>query len=362
MKITPSKRVVIDQKFSKVVNPKAGWYRGDFHTHTRASDGIYPMDILAGVAKAEGLDFVAITDHNTIAALQEPGNNLDILVIPGLEITLNKGHFNVFGLAGWHDWMQDICADQIEVSMPNRYKSITELMQEISAEGLLNSINHPHLPPWEWLFADTDLRHVHCLELWNDLYWPNHVTGNPAAVAMWTEWLNAGHRITAVGGSDYHYPPRPEENKFGERLGMPTTYVYAEELSLTGILDALRKRQAYVTKGLQLDFEAELNGTTYKMGADLGVQSGEIDFIVTIPHQPKKVYVQLVKSGAVIAQEQVKGRDIGIQFRREADATIPQWFRLEVTDKDGDVLAITNPFFLGPGKKIDRYDYNDFKS
>ena len=349
------------QKFSKVINHKAGWYRGDFHTHTHASDGIYPADILAGIAKAEGLDFIAITDHNTIAALYELSDNLDFLVIPGLEITFDKGHFNVFGMNGWHDWMQEICGDQIEVSMPVRYETVNKLVQEISKDGLLSSINHPLLPPWDWLFDDTDLRHIHCLELWNDLYWPGHVTGNPAAVAMWTEWLNAGYRITAIGGSDYHYPPRPEENKFGERLGMPTTYVYAEELSTAGILDALRKCRAYVTKGPQFDFRAEVNGKTYEMGASLGAQSGAVDFIVTIPYQPKTVSVQLVKNGAVIAREQIKGRDIGIQFRQEVDASVPEWFRLDITDKAGDVLAITNPFFLGPRVKPDRYHYIDFK-
>ena len=83
-----------DPKFLKVLNYKAGWYCGDFHTHTHASDGIYPADILAGIAKAEGLDFIAITDHNTIAGLQELSDNLDFLVIPGLEITFNNGHFN----------------------------------------------------------------------------------------------------------------------------------------------------------------------------------------------------------------------------------------------------------------------------
>ena len=349
-----------DQKFSKVINHKAGWYRGDFHTHTHASDGIYPADILAGIAKAEGLDFIAITDHNTIAGLQELSDSLDFLVIPGLEITFDKGHFNVFGLGGWHDWMQEICGDQMEVSMPHRYKTITELMKEISVDGLLNSINHPLLPPWDWLFDDTDLHQVHCLELWSDLYWPDNATANVTTVEMWTEWLNAGYRITAIGGSDYHYPPRPEENKFGERLGMPTTYVYAEELSTAGILDALRKRRAYVTKGPQLDFRAEANGTTYEMGADLGGQSGAIEFIVTIPYQPKMINVQLVKNGAVIAQEQTKGRDISMQFRHKADETSSEWFRLDVTDKNGEVLAITNPFFLGPLKKPNRYLYRDY--
>jgi len=350
-----------NQITSKVINPKAGWYRGDFHTHTHASDGIYPADILAGIAKAEGLDFIAISDHNTITGLDELGDTQDFLVIPGLEITFDKGHFNVFGINGWQDWMEEICGDQIQVSMPARYKTINRLMQEISAGGLLNSINHPLLPPWDWLYGDTDLRHLHCLELWNDLYWPGHVTGNPAAVAMWTKWLNAGIRITAIGGSDYHYPPRPEEKKFGERLGMPATYVFADELSTAGVLDGLRKRRAYVTKGIQLDFRAAINGVSYIMGTDLGVQRGAVDFIVSIPYQPKPIHVHLVKNGEVIAQEKAKGRDIDIQFRHEVEGSKPDWFRLEITGQDGDVLAITNPFFFGPDTKPDGYQFVDFK-
>jgi len=326
---------MFEKKFSRVINHKAGWYCGDFHTHTHASDGVYPSDILAGIAKAEGLDFIAITDHNTIAGLQERSDYLDFLVIPGLEITFDKGHFNVFGLDGWYDWMQEICGDQIVVSMPDRYRRITDLIQEISTDGLLNSINHPLLPPWTWEFDDTDPRHIHCVELWNDLYWPGNVTANVATVKMWNKWLNAGYRVTAIGGSDYHYPPRPEENKFGERLGMPTTYVYADELSTVGILDALRKRQAYVTKGPQLDFRAEVNGTIYKMGADLGVQSDTINFTVTISYQPKMINVQLVKNGAIIAQEKAKGKDISIRFQHKAESRSSEWFRLDVTDKNG---------------------------
>ena len=110
-----------------------------------------------------------------------------------------------------------------------------------------------------------------------------------------------------------------------------------------------------------MDFRAEANGTRYEMGADLGTQSGEIDFIITIPYQPKTINIQLVKNGVIIAQEQTKGRDISMQFRHKIGATSPEWFRLDVRDKDGDVLAITNPFFVGPSKKADHYRYNDFK-
>ena len=354
------KQVSFNRKYTRVLANQPGWYRGDFHTHTHSSDGVYPADILAGIAQAEELDFISITDHNTFAGLLELSSDLDILIIPGIEVTFHKGHFNVFGLEGWYDWMQEIYSDHMEVPELKSDKAMTELIQEISTDGLLISINHACLKPWDWQFEDTDLRQIHCLELWNDLYWPDNATANVATVKMWTEWLNAGYRITAIGGSDYHYPPRPEENKFGERLGMPATYVYAQELSTAGILDAVRKRRAYVTKGPQLDFKARVDGRVYEMGADLGAVSGVVDFLVTFPNQLVPVNVQLVKNGAVIAREQVEGKDIRLQLQHEIEGTSFYWFRLDVTDSKGDILAITNPFFTGPIKEPERRLYKDF--
>ncbi|MBL6965643.1 MAG: PHP domain-containing protein [Anaerolineales bacterium] len=360
MKFAPSKHVAFEQSFSQIVNPDAGWYRGDFHTHTQASDGIYPADVLAGIAKAEGLDFIAITDHNTFAGLLDFTPRADFLVIPGLELTFDKGHFNTFALEGWRDWMEAICSDQLEVSLPDRYQTITELMQAISADGLLNSINHPFLPPWDWQFEDCDLRQVGCLEIWNDLYWPDNITANPEAVTMWTNWLNAGYRITAIGGSDYHFPPRPEENKYGERLGMPMTCVYADELSAGGILDGIRQRRAYVTKGPQLTFEAEAGGEIYQIGADMGIQSGEISFTVSLSHATRPLTAQLVENGLVITQKSTNSASDTLHFQHPANPTRPMWYRLDITDETGDIWAITNPIFSGPAKTSDCYRYGDF--
>ena len=75
--------------FSKVFNPKSGWYCGDFHVHTNASiDGDYPPTVVAGIARAEGLDFTTITDHNTIEGFSELDENLGFPIIPGIEVAL----------------------------------------------------------------------------------------------------------------------------------------------------------------------------------------------------------------------------------------------------------------------------------
>jgi DNA polymerase (family 10) len=38
--------------------------RGDLHVHTRATDGHYSLEEMAGAAKARGYDYLAITDHS----------------------------------------------------------------------------------------------------------------------------------------------------------------------------------------------------------------------------------------------------------------------------------------------------------
>ena len=346
--------------FDQVFNSNSGWYRGDFHVHTTASDGDSPPSLVAELAKAEDLDFIAITDHNTIAGFSELRKDLDFLVVPGIEITLKEGHFNVFGMDGWRDWMDGISVNQRKFSQSAKYQRVPDLMHQISAERLLNSINHPYLQPWEWNFNDTDLRTTHCLEIWNDLYYPDNKRANPEAVDMWNRWLNAGHRIAAIGGSDYHYPPRPEENKFGERLGYPATLVYADELSVAGIMAGLRHRRTYVSKGPQVSFEAEINGEIFGIGADAGDGEGKIKFAATILSKPKTIQAQLVKNGQVIAEVEGKGRKVEITFSDLLDGNTSAWYRLDVSDSEGQKLVITNPIFTGPRREPTLFKYGDF--
>lgn len=343
---------MIGYSFTKVFNDKSGWYCGDFHVHTNASsDGDYPPTVVAELARAEGLDFVTITDHNTISGFSEIDENLDFPIIPGIEITLDKGHFNVFGIGERHQWIEDIADSSKTVQLPSFYPTVTELMRKTAQEGLLNSINHPRLHPWDWRYLDTDLRYVHCVELWNDLYWPENTFANPKTVDLWTTWLNAGYRVTAIGGSDYHYPPKTNQGLPGERLGQPTTFVYAEQLSAAAILEGLRRRRVYVSKGPRVAVQAEMNNTSYKIGDDLGEQAGDIEVTASISHGPDHIHAQLVRNGEIIANEHLSGPETSVQFRDQVDPTRPAWYRFEVLDRNWEALAITNPIFVNSHEK-----------
>jgi len=349
-----------DFSFSKAVIGEQGWYKGDFHVHSNCSDGFYPVGTVNSIAEAEGLDFHVITDHNTLEAFKALKGDHKTLVIPGIEVTFRRGHFNLFGLCGWEDWMEGI----VEI-FPTKLDEgdddeVAALVEQLSSEGKIVSINHPCMPPWAWEFGPTDLRNLTCIEIMCDLYWPGSVTANPDAINMWIAWLNAGHRITGIGGSDYHYPPRPEHGLPGERLGMPTTWVYARELSINGILEAIHNGRAYVTKGPEVDFTASFDGSDYRIGDDLGEIDGEIAFTATASKFPNNLQANLIKCGEVIAVEQLKGESAKVKFNDKVDPDSSIWYGLSITNQEDEIITITNPIYAGPVKSPELNLYSDF--
>jgi len=335
---------------TEIHNPRAGWYRGDFHAHTHFSDGVLSPPGLAALAKAEGLDFFAITDHNTVKAYPNFGEHAGLLIIPGIEVTFRQGHFNVFGVDREFEWLQKVCEGHTALTaLPGAYPTMNDLMRQIASHGLLNSINHPLLAPWAWCFEDTELGNLQCLEIWNDPSWPDNVRDNPRAVELWTHWLNAGYRITAIGGSDYHRPsPKPGENKPSERLGRPSTYVYAEDLSGNAILQGLRQRRAIVSMGPCVTFRAQMNGSTYEIGEEIPHGAGHVMLSATVTHCTTAARARIVRNGETVSEAAVSDGAADLSFHETPAAGRTGWYRLDVVDANGWMLAITNPIFVGP--------------
>lgn len=64
--------------------------KGDLHTHTSLSDGSEGIESVISMAKKAGLDFLSITDHDTMASFSRSnvvGKRYGIHVIPGLELS-----------------------------------------------------------------------------------------------------------------------------------------------------------------------------------------------------------------------------------------------------------------------------------
>lgn len=73
----------------------------DLHTHTTASDGQYTPTELVQLAQVRGLSVLAVTDHDTIAGVdeaQQAGKALGLTVIRGVELSAKEHHnFHILG-------------------------------------------------------------------------------------------------------------------------------------------------------------------------------------------------------------------------------------------------------------------------
>lgn len=351
----------------KQIRTGAAWYRGDFHAHTNYSDGkLTPLELLAE-ARREGLDFFSMTDHNNLWAhphFEEPD---DILIIPGAEVTLHYGHFNVFGFDGVEPpWMESLPktmeAYRIQAESKHTEYTPSELMRLTAAAGLLNSINHPLLVPWAWVDGETDLSQVVALEIWNDPSWPDNAAANPGAVALWTEMLNDGHRLTAIGGSDFH-TPLPSQTEDGRpvdrhHISLPSTYVYAEALGGEAILAAVRQHRAYMSLGPTVALTAVAGGERFMIGDDIGAVAGEIMVEAAVTGEGE-LTAELVHNGAVVDRASGAGR-AELRLTLKADPASSGWLRLDVRDGAGRFLAVTNPIWHGRRRHPSKLKYGDF--
>jgi predicted metal-dependent phosphoesterase TrpH len=77
--------------------------RADLHTHSSRSDGVLPPAELVRQAAAVGLDCLALTDHDSVAGIDEAwhaAGELGVRLIAGVELSVRDAHGNDDHLLG----------------------------------------------------------------------------------------------------------------------------------------------------------------------------------------------------------------------------------------------------------------------
>ncbi|GAB5428495.1 MAG: CehA/McbA family metallohydrolase [Devosia indica] len=233
----------------------AGWYRGDLHCHTFHSDAKGSPETLHAAARQAGLDFLAITDHNTITQRRyfHPHSSPDLVFVRGMEVTTAVGHANVFGVDEWIDF---------RMTKPSDAHVLERLVHE---KGGLLSINHDKpVIPWDYEMPAAD-----CQEVWQSTW----LDRNWISLERYQQRLAGGMRLSAIGGSDFHQPAdlRPEGPLV---LARPTTVLFLPELSEDAILAAMKAGHGYVTESP--------NGPHLEIRCGNVVMGGETDEITTL--------------------------------------------------------------------------------
>lgn len=314
------------------------WYRGDFHSHTVHSDGLNTIDEYAVAAPRAGLDFLAITDHNTVSHFDEiacrPADSF--LLIPGEEVTTFWGHANVWGAGCWVDFR---CHDD---------QGMQQIIDWVHARGALFSPNHPKTG-WPWEF--TTVRGFRVVEAWQGAW----RFFNEESREFWERRLRAGERVTAVGGSDCHSLP-PAEPKQPWTVGTPCTWVHVRgPLDEAGVLDAVRAGHVFLSEdptGPHLEFDATCDGKPYMMGDTVQAREGALLQLRLQYKGPAEKKLRLIRNGELWQEAVADTEDVTLAFELPLDE--PGYIRVEAAGfrgrpERGEVVhAMTNPIYLQP--------------
>ncbi|GAB2484303.1 hypothetical protein GCM10027063_27850 [Promicromonospora xylanilytica] len=198
------------------------WYAGDLHAHTTHSDGTLSIARLTAAAADRGLDFLAVTDHNTVSHhrhLPGVGAAYDLCLVPGQEVTTHAGHANAFGDIGWVDFR----------------RPAAQWLSDVEVRGGLLSVNHPVQDDCGWLYPVR----TGFLELWHISWFLDLTATGPWAYLLAS---SEGAHPVLLGGSDFHTPDQ------GYPPGTPTTWVAAEERTPEAILDAVRLGRTAISR------------------------------------------------------------------------------------------------------------------
>ena len=340
----------------KPLREGAAWYRGDLHMHNAHSDGScksqsgekVPCPLYKTVEDAANrkLDFIAITDHNTMSQyndMRELQPYFDkLLLMPGREVTTFQGHANVFGTTAFIDF---------RLTSPH-VPTVNKLLDQVQEVHGIISLNHPGSPSGAacmgcgWTAPDTDFTRINAIEAING----GSLDGPRSGIPFWQDKLNKGFRLTAIGGSDNHdadYGP-----SIRSAVGHPTTVVYAPKLTEEAILNGIRAGHVFIdiegTQDRTLEFSANAGTTTASMGDSLASPTGQqVRFTIRMLGL-ENAHLEIIRDGdltTLVDASPIKTTEEMRSFDYVSDGK-RHWLRVNIRSAEGSLLILGNPIYL----------------
>lgn len=326
---------------------------GVIHIHTTYShDAQGRFEDVARVANLQQLDYVIVTEHNTLQPLRDglQGRHGRVLVLIGVEISTQSGHYLSLNVT------QDI----------DRHTHTTQqIIDEVNRQGGFGFIAHPYFKHGRWRnWAVTGFTGLEAYNAAHDTLdenklrlavWTLTTSAEPFylsildrpydPLAKWDELIRERGRVVGIGSADAHefhvagFKFAPYEVMFQ----IVRTHVLTPPGALTAeaVYDALRQGHAYI--GIELIAEAE--GFTFVaergqrvvgiMGDEVPLAPG-LRLATTLPAAAE---LALFKDGQPIATT------IGPSW--DMPVTEPGAYRLEAS-RHGKPWIMSNPIYVRP--------------
>ncbi|MBT9777091.1 hypothetical protein GPL15_11315 [Clostridium sp. MCC353] len=292
--------------------PEKGlWLKGNLHSHTTVSDGVYTPQEIAELYASHGYDFFSMTDHNVFVSHEEVPQSR-MLLLTGVEhdIVYHEGkctHIVGTGMPGKTETGYE-CRKYTKEE-----RSDQQLIDMMLEDGQFVVIAHPvwsRMTPEELL----KLKGFHGFEVWN--HGIEKLAHGGHAEVYYDLLLQNGMRIFAMASDDTH----ETYDVFGGWI-----CVKAAERSWAAIMDALFAGAFYASGGPEiLDYGMD--------GDEVYVECSDCKEIHVISYPPRgKSY--FAPEGEVLN---------GISFKRTGRES---YIRVECIDNNGRA-AWTQPIYF----------------
>jgi hypothetical protein len=173
-----------------------------------------------------------------------------------------------------------------------------------------------------------------------------------SGIPFWEQLLNAGHRVTAVAGTDNHNADLRSDSERLTAIGAVTTVIFADSLAQNDLLDGLRNGRAFIdlegSTDRLLELHAVAGSNRAMMGESLITPEGSTISLTVSSRFTPEATIELYRNGELVSTELDYVRDgelleTTMTFQAAGE---PEWVRVEVVSATGKVLLISNPVYI----------------
>ncbi len=275
----------------------SGFIGADLHLHAEPSpDSELPISERISACLAEGLEFIAATDHDHITdynpVIKAMGVSDLIKAVPSEEVSSPiLGHFNAFPLTPDPEARANGAIDWFKKSAQETFDEARNRLGAVVVQ-----VNHPRDDPTGYFYAikfnrqtgqadETDPTKLgldpedeilnfdfDAFEVYNDRFQED----DDESLLDWFTLLNLGHRVTITGNSDSH--------RISSLPGWPRNYIASStdnpgEISVEEIMQSVLDQKVVVSAGAFVRFN--VNGIA-GLGETITDTDGEVELNIEV--------------------------------------------------------------------------------
>jgi len=299
---------------------------GDLHIHTTFSDGVGTVEEMKDVADHCGLDFIFITDHNSLGQKRQCRRFERVWF--GQEPGGASHHIGLLAPRRLFKPKRQTIADDIA-----------------AAQALAPFVWIPHPVGW-WPSTWYDDEKIDTLWTLGDEFAIEVMNAanklvraydpiDAKAVATWDTLLAAGKKVTAVGASDAHLPAG---------IGTVWTGVFAEECEMDSVIAALRAGHCFASEAPLLKFACGRK----KMGDTVKVKPGKQTKLRAEAADSAGLHsIRLVCNGEIVDEQRLHDAPLAKLAHTVSPSTLRCAYRVECTASD-QRRAFSSPIYVEP--------------